>query len=284
VKRTLSLLLTSLVVLVLAGVWAGCNLEQASSPTADSEAATDILAHKPRSSPGQIRATLPIATHVQAQATADGCENNPGPYITLTGEVRMGGINGRLIFRNNEQGTHERSDNVTVDVVILNEGEAIRFAKQPPEGGVGGNPYIWIQFYDGGWKALSAPTLLGRCVQGLKATSLDFGMLTKAQVRVTTGNCDNSGGPDVTLAGELRLGGINAKLIFTNNERGTHQRDEKTEVSIVILDAGQSITFAKQPPEGGVGGNPHIYFQFTDGQGEPLSDEFYLGRCVQLGQ
>ncbi len=283
-KRTLSLLSMSLISLVLAGIWAGCNLESTSSPVLDPEAATDILATKPRTSPGVIRATVPIATHVQAQATAAGCENNPGPYITLTGEIRMDGLNGRLIFRNNELGTHERSDEVSVDVVVLNEGEVIRFAKQPPEGGVGGNPYIWIQFYDAGWKAISSPTLLGRCVQGLVATSLDFGMLSKAQVKVTTGNCDNSGGPDVTLSGELRLGGINAKLIFTNNERGTHLRYEKTEVSIVILDAGKSITFAKQPPQGGVGGNPHIFFQFTDAQGDRLSDEFYLGRCVQLGR
>jgi hypothetical protein len=277
--------MTLCLALALAGLWAGCNLDPISGPLPETETAADVLAGKPRTIPGEIRATVPVATHVEAHATAEGCENNPGPYITLSGEILLGGVNGRLIFRNNEQGTHEHyEDDVTVDLAIVNEGEPIRFAKQPPEGGVGGNPYIWIQFYDGGWKAISAPTLLGRCVQGLRATSLDFGMLSRAQVKVTTGGCDNTGGPDITLSGEIRLGGINAKLIFTNNERGTHLRDEKTEVSIVILEAGKSITFAKQPPEGGVGGNPHIYFQFTDGDGEALSDEFYLGRCVQMGR
>jgi len=283
VKRKLCVLFTSILTIALAGIWAGCNFEPSSSPA---ESAADGMAAKPVTSSGTglIHATVPMKTHVEAQATADGCENNPGPFITLSGEIVLGGVNGRLIFRNNEIGTHEHAEDVTVDVVVLDEGETIRFAKQPSRGGVGGNPWIWIQFFDGGWKSISSPTLLGRCVQGLKTTNLDFGMPTNASVKVTGGDCDNSGGPEINLNGELRLGGINAKLMFTNNAKGTHSRDEKTDLAIVILDPGQAITFAKQPPEGGVGGNPRIYFQFTDPDGNGLSDEFYLGRCVQLGR
>ena len=84
------------------------------------------------------------------------------------------------------------------------------------------------------------------------------------------------------MNGELRLGGVSARLIFQNNAKGTHSLDEQVTVDIVIIPAGESITFAKQPPEGGVGGNPRIYFQFTSPSGVPLSNEFYLGRCVQL--
>jgi hypothetical protein len=232
---------------------------------------------------GQIHTNIPIAAHVEASTSAEGCDNSGGPFITVTGELTLGGVNGRLIFRNNRRGTHERIEEATVDVTVLGEGEVIRFAKQPPQGGVGGNPYIWIQFCDGDWNEISTPTLLGRCVQGLTNTSLDLSMLSEAGVEVTSGDCDNSGGPSITLSGELRLGGINAKLIFTNNARWTHMREEPASVGIVILPAGKSISFAKQPPQGGVGGNPRIYFQFTDANGRSLSDEFYLGRCVQLG-
>ena len=45
---------------------------------------------------------------------------------------------------------------------------------------------------------------------------------------------------------------------------------------------GESITFAKQPPRGGVGGNPHIFFQFLDGNGDPYGGEIYLGRCNKI--
>jgi hypothetical protein len=42
------------------------------------------------------------------------------------------------------------------------------------------------------------------------------------------------------------------------------------------------MQFPKQPVLGGVGGNPWIYLQFIDGQGNALSGERLLGRCVQL--
>jgi hypothetical protein len=197
----------------------------------------------------------------------------------------LGGINARLIFRNNVIGTHERIEDVTQDVVVLNEGQVIRFAKQPSRGGVGGNPYIWIEFFDGSWNSISSPVFLGRCVQGLRTTNLDFGLLSGADVQVaSSGDCDNSPGPQITLNGEISLGGLNARLYFTNNAKGTHLHEESTQADIVILPAGESITFAKQPPRGGVGGNPRIYFQFTNSSGKALSSEFYLGRCVQMSK
>jgi len=52
-------------------------------------------------------------------------------------------------------------------------------------------------------------------------------------------------------------------------------------VSVVLIPAGQSITFAKQPSLGGTGGNPWIYLQFLDGKGGALTDPVLLGRCVQ---
>ena len=37
---------------------------------------------------------------------------------------------------------------------------------------------------------------------------------------------------------------------------------------------GESITFAKQPPLGGVGGNPHVFLLLEDGAGNPIGDHF----------
>jgi len=281
VKRRLFVIL-SVALFGLAGIWVGCSTQNGEAPLGPNAAET---AKTVATIPGQVHANIPIAAHLDASASADGCENNPGPFITLSGDLTLGGINARLIFRNNVIGTHERTEDVTQDVVILNQGQVIRFAKQPPQGGVGGNPYIWIEFFDGSWNSISGPTFLGRCVQGLRTTNLDLGLLSGADVQVaSSGDCDNSPGPQITLNGEISLGGLNARLYFTNNAKGTHLHEEATQVDLVILPAGQSIKFAKQPPRGGVGGNPRIYFQFTTPSGQALSGEFYLGRCVQMSK
>jgi hypothetical protein len=228
-----------------------------------------------------VQETLSLPSSLVTKASANGCENSPGPTITLEGELTLGGVQGRLIFRNNEQGTHERVEDVTVDLTILEDGETISFAKQPPQGGVGGNPYIFIQFYDENWKIVSKPIYLGRCVQGLSGASLLFAAFADADVDIS-GSCSNSPGPYITLSGELGFGGVNAKLIFANNRKlSRHVREEATEVAFNLV-PGDVLSFAKQPPLGGVGGNPRIYFQFLSESGKELSDEIYVGRCVQL--
>src|SRR5437870_4002118 len=112
-----------------------------------------------------VSTTVTIPASVAASVTADGCTNNPGPFITLSGELALGGITARLTFQNNVKGTHTHTEDVTTDVVIIPAGEKITFAKQPPLGGVGGNPRISIQFLDGSGNPLGAPIFLGRCVQ-----------------------------------------------------------------------------------------------------------------------
>jgi hypothetical protein len=220
---------------------------------------------------------------VTAAPASDECENNPGPYIRLDGSIVLGGLDARLRFSNNLRGTHEREEDVTTTVELVSDAPIV-FNKQPSRGGVGGNPHIWLQLND---CTSGEPTTdyihLGRCVQGLAMVSLDTVIDAFAHAQVTTGDCTNSGGPNITLAGELSLGGICGTLVFTNNEAFTHVHEEDVTAELVIIPAGQKIVFAKQPPQGGVGGNPHIFLQFLNGDGSPIGTEFYLGRCNKLG-
>lgn len=220
--------------------------------------------------------------HVSLQATPSGCDNNPGPFITLNGELSLSGASARITLSNNAKGTHTASTDVSADVVILPAGQSIQIAKQPSQGGVGGNPWIYLQFTNGQGGALGAPVLLGRCVQGLTNVNAAFQIPANVTGTVTSGDCTNSGGPFVTLNGELKLGGLNAQLILTNNARFTHATAVDVVVSVVLIPEGQSITFAKQPPLGGAGGNPIISVQFLGGAGEPLGSPIVLGRCNQL--
>ena len=220
--------------------------------------------------------------HVSLTPSASGCENNPGPYITLSGALTLKGVNAKLIFTNNTHFTHVTSADVTADVEIIPEGSAITVVKQPSQGGVDGNPWIYLQFKDGKGNEVGGPELLGRCVQGLTKADKDFSIPSGVKATVTSGDCDNSGGPSISLNGELRLGGISADIILTNNAKFTHASGADVVIGIVIIPEGQSITFAKQPPQGGVGGNPIIYIEFTRKDGSVIGSPFRLGRCNQL--
>src|SRR5262245_13325287 len=72
---------------------------------------------------------------LRCNVTTQACSNNPGPFITLDGNLALGAIDAVLIFRNNERGTHEREVPVTVRVSLCSE-QVIQFHKQPPLGGV----------------------------------------------------------------------------------------------------------------------------------------------------
>jgi hypothetical protein len=146
-------------------------------------------------------------------------------------------------------------------------------------GGVGGNPYVYLQFHDGNGNDLSKEFFLGRCVQGLRV-STDLLIEAIARATVHSDGCDNSGGPFVTLGGDITFGGLHARFIFRNNVKGTHTAESMRDVAIVL--DGDSITLPKQPVLGGVGGNPLISLQFLRGNGDPINDPVLLGRCNKL--
>jgi hypothetical protein len=234
----------------------------------------------------QVSTTYGMPVRLQASVEASGCENSPGPQITINGGLTLGGLGVDLIFRNNEKGTHTRIEQKVAKVIVLPNGQSVSIPKQPVDGGTGGNPFIWIQLLDGSGNALSSEIFLGRCVQGLFNVQADFTLLSTATADIAVGDCSNRG-PSITLGGELALTGLNARLIFRNNDNpvgGPHEDDESTKVDIIILPAGESITFPKQPVLGGVGGNPLIYVLFRDGNGKAIGSEFALGRCTQLVQ
>ncbi len=231
----------------------------------------------------QVGTSVSIPAIGHFSTSASGCDNSPGPFITMNGEISLGGLGLRLYFQNNVKGTHTHIEETSKDVVVLPAGQTIQFAKQPPLGGVGGNPWIYIQLLNANGNAVTAPILLGRCVQGFFSTTINFALATLANADIVVNDCSNNG-PQITLSGEVSLTGINARFIFTNNQIGTHTHVDSTSVSVVIIPAGQSITFPKQPVLGGVGGNPWIYAQFLDSNGNTVGDKVLLGRCVQLVQ
>src|SRR5205814_10178309 len=139
--------------------------------------------------------------------------------------------------------------------------------RQHSQGGMGGNPWIYFQFQDPKGGDLSSPALLGRCVQGLSPEALDLILPQLTKASVSSGGCDNTGGPNITIDGALVLGGLNGRIILTNNAKFTHAASGDVVIDVVLIPEGESLTFHKQPPLGGAGGNPIIYVQFLSGNG-----------------
>ena len=226
-----------------------------------------------------VDANLSLSAHVNLTVNEIGCQNSPGPTVTLEGHIVLGAVCAKVLFSNNAKGTHTASV-VQEAQVVLSLGQKITIPKQPVLGGVGGNPHIYLQFTDGDGNPVSEEVLLGRCVQGLNVSG-DVLEEALAHLDVGATGCSNKGGPFITLGGVLTLSGLHAKLIFRNNVKGTHTAEATADVSLIV--EGQQIVLPKQPVRGGVGGNPLISVGFIDCEsGEAITDPVLLGRCVQL--
>ena len=221
--------------------------------------------------------TLPLA--VSLDATSADCSNNPGPWITFSGLVALGDVHVDLIFRNNVKGTHEAVVESTSHV-SLSFDDQITIPKQPVQGGVGGNPHIWVQFVDASGKAVSDEIYLGRCVQGFDSSAeADLDLPAGVSLSVTGDGCTNNPGPTITLSGELAVSGLNALVIFRNNLKGTHEAIRESSATIEIIPSGMTVQIPKQPVLGGVGGNPRVSIVLSTE--DDSTGEIYLGRCVQ---
>jgi hypothetical protein len=135
------------------------------------------------------------------------------------------------------------------------------------------------------WILPMAGLVLGAPARAERSVEADvvFGAAFKA--RLETSGCTNRGGPFISLDGDLFNGGLRGKL-RAQNTSGVHSDEVDAVLSAKLTDpTGTEITIPKQPPEkfdgGGAGGNPWIWFEVTDKDGEAVAPAVLLGRCVQ---
>jgi hypothetical protein len=236
-------------------------------------------------------ASVAFASQVAINGHVDvsGCTNNPGPTITFSGTIALGGFDAQLTLKNNVKGTHEADIDAQFTFALIFPTGGLSIPKQPVLGGVGGNPHVWVDIVDDNGNSLTGnhPIYLGRCVQGLSADA-GFKVLNAATAAllVSALECNNNPGPYITLGpGSLTHGGLKARLILQNadNPVGGPHRNDQNIVDVVILPSGFSETIPKQPPLGGAGGNPLVYLQFLQGDGvTAIGDEISLGRCNKI--
>jgi hypothetical protein len=232
----------------------------------------------------QFTTNFTMPTQLQGSITASDCQNAPGPQITFEGALALDGLGAQLIFRNNEKGTHTHTEEFKANSTLLKPGDTIVIPKQPSQGGVGGNPFIWVQILNTNGQAVTGEIFLGRCVQGAWKVSPNLTIPVTAAARIAVEDCTNNPGPFITLEGDMSFfPGLVARFIFRNNDNPVGGPHEASAIrDMTILPAGKTIQFPKQPVLGGVGGNPWISFLFLNGRNEPIGTEYLLGRCVQL--
>jgi hypothetical protein len=231
----------------------------------------------------QITRSFGMPATMEASVTVSDCQNSPGPQITLEGVTVLAGANVQLIFRNQrtDGAPHERVEDIKVAAVVK-AGEEVVIPKQPSRGGVGGNPWIWVQILDSNGNPLSGEIFLGRCVQGPWPVTQKFSVATVAQALLDVLDCTNNPGPFIEVTTSASFGGAKARFIFRNQREpgAPHEADRVVDMSVIT--EGFTLRFPKQPVLGGVGGNPWISVQFVSASGEPIGTETLLGRCVQL--
>src|SRR5439155_20351636 len=141
-----------------------------------------------------------------------------GPQGTASGGSCLGGSAVEMPFADSKKGTHTCPDGHIVDVTVMPANEQIGIPKQPVLGGVGGNPFIWVQFIDAKGGALSGEIFVGRCVQGAGWHVTQAAVTTATAVATfTVESCENSPGPFISFTSGVTMAGMAARIIFRNN-------------------------------------------------------------------
>ncbi len=239
---------------------------------------------------GTVLASLTGTSSAEASVTvhAGSCTVGNGA-ITLDGAITVDGIGAQLIFTNNRnQFTHESTADFAADLVIVPEGGSLSVPTLSTDGNTISDPYVWVRFVDDQGQALSDEVYLGHCSEGLSDAQVSLDLPAEAVVFDSTrASCSNHPGPEITLDAELSLGAATAQIVL--RDRADPASDTGTPLQEAIFEqpvttTGKTFPFPKQPVQGGVGGNPWIFLELSDGAGSAVGNRVLLGRCVQLEQ
>ena len=191
--------------------------------------------------------------------------DNKGSNITLTGSITINKTLpvARIELWNSPPGSKTASlqsafavQLTDLDGNILND----QSPKQPSLGGVGGNPYFWFGLEG---ETLNQSLFLGRCVSQSTPTRIkrNFNQSAILSLALSQLDCNNTGGPNITITSGRSDNAVIGNIIETNNYKGTlTSTDVAAKLGIVF--ANGKVTVPKSVGAGGAGGNPIVKVQF----------------------
>ncbi len=231
-----------------------------------------------------------------ARLTAEFTEpicTNTGSQISVNGAITLTGAKVAVVFKNNVKGTRTLTKIGEIVYEITPAETGLSVPKQPAFGGVGGNPHLSFQLAETGTETepyelpLSERIYLGRCVQDFSGrVERDIRIGANLSTLIGALEC-TSRGSSLTLQADSEDSGLVGTIFFDNNyNRVVHERATAGSARVVLK---PSIKLRKGWGVGGAGGNPLIYVQFLDKDGNPLTDlggrevpEKLVGRCKDL--
>lgn len=229
----------------------------------------------------EVRQSLSLPVHATATAQLSGCNSRDGVTVALNGQIALPSLGARLTFYNNEKGTHDAVVEAQGQASIIPTGATMTIPSQTAQSGVSGQPSVSLQLVEGGGRPLTSEVELGACGGSLQSLSGDFTL--PATVRATVTSCQNNAGAAVALSGALTIeAAVDARLTLRGDTTGASSSATSGTLQILVVPDEGTVQFAKQPVQGGAGGNPWIYLQFLDATGAPFGQEFLIGRCAQL--
>jgi hypothetical protein len=107
---------------------------------------------------------LPAELIVHDASTTDCVNHAPGATVMLDGALRLSALSARLLFADGDDLATAHVVELPVTAAVIVASRDIAIPKQPVHGGVGGNPWIYVEPIDAAGHALAEPTLIGRCV------------------------------------------------------------------------------------------------------------------------
>ena len=238
--------------------------------------------------PAQISHSYTMAVTAEFETFPKVCDNRTSE-IDLSGTLTFPGVGIELRFQNQDNNTTKgngwhKSDVATTAALSIYDIDPGALPKQPVHGGVGGNPWIWVQLLEEqSGDPIGDPILVGRCVVGRSFQSGKYTGYVDADAAaiLSTLGCDQKGAY-VDVGTEAGHDGVDATVYFTNNRKWTHSADAAASVALNLTDAIHAKK-GGQLNGGKVTGNPLVSARFIDHTGAPLQDFIPLGRCNTLG-
>jgi hypothetical protein len=219
---------------------------------------------------GSSGSTSTVQFRLPVQATVEVDPNswcdNQGPHITLNTTSMFGGFATRIQFsKNKKDAWHDPVTGESVAELTLSTGEATSsLPKQPPLGGAGGNPFIYIQpdaevedYY-----------YIGRCVQDGKIGQLNHGRwsvdtsaLATSTMNVQALECSNKGS-HLTISTDTTADAPGGNIVLSNSDLGLNPQHIANVAATFGFALGEGLKVRKGGGVSGVGGNPYISSEF----------------------
>src|SRR5215470_8133955 len=195
--------------------------------------------------PGSTAQTIVVPTALAATFTAPTCTVVAGPAVQITGELSFGGLDARMIFRNNQKGTHEHTDDFTTSTVVIPADESISIPTpslvEPP----GSAPLIFIQFFDSAGNPVTTEIFLGTCDAAGFPAKAAVSVATTVTLTVSATGCQNNPGPTITVDGAVEFAGLHA-VITVQASDGSNAGAVTATADVVALAAGETHSIPKQ--------------------------------------